>query len=247
MAKTFTQMKTRPNEQVKTLSLTENRDAVIDQFNGNISSENIKSVDSSDFVEPSNGTLTVGSVDKQITFYPTQTYAFTRRDYRNTGGAVTDIWSPIAALDLENSIWNKGWNRLSVFGSAFDNFPLTFDCEEGMLTGEATIDWEHGNQVYSVLIQDDPPINGARARGSDWWTEWGVFVNGILVARSGYIYPRRHTTRIPYSIPVGSQQVTIDVRCIINSWEPSGHGGGGGWSADFNLFSATVVARNMKR
>lgn len=245
MAKTFTKRKIAPLEQVKIENLVDNRDGALEQFNGNLDSTQIKTINKFDLEDPANGTTTVGNVDKQTTILPTQTLAFSRRDYRNTGGAVTDIWTRIAGLNLETDVWQKGWNDLTTFGTEWINFPLQMECEEGILTGEATIDWEHGNQQFNVSIGDG--LNASRARGCDWWTEWGIFVNGILVARSGYIYPRRHTTRIPFSIPVGSQSVTIDCRVVMNNWQPSGYGGSGKWSADFNLFSATIVARNIKR
>ena len=113
-----------------------------------------------------------------------------------------------------------------------------------MLVGCATIDWEHGTQVFNV------PVGAGfneRSRGFDWWTEWGVFVNNVLVARSGQIYPRRHTTQIPFAIPCGSQQIVVDVRFITITNKTQNSPNTTTDSSDFNLFSAEIWVRNEYR
>lgn len=249
MAKTFTETKSLPFEQVKIKNLTENRDGVIEQFNGNLSSENIYSINIDRLEDPKNITSTAGNVTKRIVSQPTQTYALVSRDYRNSNTDSSDIWEPIDSLNPETDVFQKGFNTLQgLFGSArYQDFPLTFDCEEGMLTGMVTVDWEHGTQQYNATASTEPALSLAQSRGMGWWTEWGVFVNGILIARSGFIYPRRHTTRIPFSVPVGSQSVTIDCRVVINSWEETGFPGNGKSQSDFNFYSGTIMARNIKR
>lgn len=246
MAKTFTKRPLKDFNQVKVESLVDNRDGAIDQFNGNLDSTQLFQTVKGDYEAPQTALTFSGLVDKQTSILPTQTLAFSRRDYRNTGGTVTDIWTRINHLNLQTDIWNKGFNEMTVFGSDWSDFPLSIECEEGILTGEVTVDWEHGNQGFEVTVEDDPPLSGTRARGMGWYTEWGVFVNNVMVARSGFIYPRRHTTRIPYSVPVGTQLVTIDCRFVVVSYEPL-PAVVGKWSADFNMFSATIVARNIKR
>ena len=134
MAKTFTETKSLPFEQVKIKNLTENRDGVIEQFNGNLSSENIYSINIDRLEDPKNITSTAGNVTKRIVSQPTQTYALVSRDYRNTNTDSSDIWEPIDSLNPETDVFQKGFNTLQgLFGSArYQDFPLTFDCEEGM-------------------------------------------------------------------------------------------------------------------
>ena len=251
MSKTFNKIPLDPFNQVKVESLQDNRDGALDQFNGNIDGTNIEyeSLTLTKFKGPEDSTGATGAVTKETTVLPSQTIAISKRNYNNTGGAVTDIWTRINGIDLQSDVWEKGFNKMTVFGSDWATFPLLLEAKEGILTGEATIDWEHGNQVFDVTIISDPdPVTGPSGRGGEWWTNWGVFVNGILIAQSGWIFPRRHTTRIPFSVPVGSQTLEIDVRFIANSWEPADSPGGANkWSADFNIFSATIVARNIYR
>ena len=122
----------------------------------------------------------------------------------------------------------------------FDNFPLQFDAKEGMLIGCAVVDWEHGNDVYDVTA-------GPRGRGNGWWTELQVYVNNIGVARTGRIYPRRHTTQIPFAVPCGSQPIQIDVRVKLNNWYVGGAPSLQGHATEFKVFSARIWCRNQYR
>lgn len=248
MAKMFTNKPINRLDQVKTNNITTNLDKYLDELNGDLDSNNlpVKSINQDKLRNPNVPLADItGPIVKESASMPTQAYYRSRRSYNEDGGA-SDIYDPVLEVDLEADSWSAGFNRLSHLDSGFNNFPLQFDAKEGMLTGCAVIDWEHGNQVYAV------PRNGANppiGRGNDWWTEWAVFVNNVLVARTGFIYPRRHTTQLPFSVACGSQPVQIDVRCRINTWFVTNSPAAAGdyIPTDFVVFSAELWCRNQYR
>ena len=113
-----------------------------------------------------------------------------------------------------------------------------------MLVGCATIDWAHGTDMM-LCGSGDPVINFSGTRGNDWKSEWGVFVNDVLVARTGEIPPKRHTSSIPFSIPCGSQNIKVDVRwiSIISDYATTGKPHG----SVFEVYSAEIWCRNVIR
>lgn len=251
MGKIFGQIPLHTHQQVKPESLNKNIDAYLSSFNGSLDGHNnpVDSTPSTAFVLPKDSislsdTSVGAAVFQRGTSYATQAYYQTRRS--SSFEEPTTVWDPVATINLDSGEWTKGFNTLTEIPD-FEDFPLTFLAVEGQLVGCATIDWEHGTQVFNVQVSDDPPVFGDRSRGFNWWTEWGVFVNNILVARSGLIYPRRHTTQIPFTIPVGSQSVTIDVRFITITTRAAGTPILEVISSDFNIFSAEIWVRNEYR
>lgn len=248
MAKTFTDKPLHQFQQVKTDNITANLDKHLDEFNGGLDSNNLPlfRVDQDNIKLPTNPGSSSGNVVKNNIVFQTQSYHETYRTYNQDGGA-SDIYDPVLSVDLSQDFWSAGFNRFAELDTAggFDNFPLQFDAREGMLIGCAVVDWEHGNDVYSVDDGDGNIV--PRARGLDWWSELQVYVNNVGVARTGRIYPRRHTTQIPFAVACGSQPVQIDVRIKLNNWYASGAPSLQGHSTDFKIFSARIWCRNQFR
>ena len=240
--KIYTEIPIAQNQVAKPENINRNIQKYVNEFNGNLNGNNLPvySVQTT-HVDISGGTVstTVGSVSGVKAPLTTQGYFWRRRSSSFEGA--TDVWTPILTLDLKNDDWSKGWNRISYY-TGFEQFDLNFDAREGMLIGCATIDWQHGTDNLTIT-QD--AINFAAPRGHDWTSEWGVFVNNVLVARSGEIPPKRHTTSLPFSIPCGSQNINIDVRWISNISDYNAasppHG------SEFLVFSAEVWVRNQVR
>lgn len=252
MAKTFTDKPLRQFDQVKTANITTNLDKNLDELNGRLDSNNlpVKSVLKQHLALPVGTETAGGDVSKISSIMPTQAYYRNKRDYNNTNvGSAVDIYDPIVSIDLDNDFYGAGFNPLQELDQYFEDFPLQFDAKEGMLIGCANLDWEHGNQVYGVSLGGDPPITGARGRGNDWYSEIQVYVNNVVVASTGKIMPRRHSTQIPFAVATGTQPVTIDVRVKINNWYVAGGPGAAGtWIAtDFKIFSANIWCRNQYR
>jgi hypothetical protein len=248
MSKVFSNKPISALESVKWDNISANLDVTLSEFNGGLDSNNLPVLSVTDvkLVEPARTNVIVGAVSGFSVQMPSQSYHITRRSsvYEDS----TDIWTPLFETDLDSDTWSAGFNRLVDLDSNFLLAPLSFDAKEGILVGCATVDWEHGNQVFQVQVSESPSTFAPRGRGNEWWTEWGLFVNNILVAKSGQIYPRRHTTQIPFAIAVGSQPIVIELRVKINTWYVAGAPVAGETeSTPFKVFSTTIWARNHYR
>jgi hypothetical protein len=118
--------------------------------------------------------------------------------------------------------WIVGWNAFEASATAIDRsgFVLDFEAQEGMLKGEAVVDFEHRQSYYLFAAQIGGVGLGVPGRLiKDQHTgELGVFVNGVLVGRTGplWIACGRHTYVIPFGTPVKSGPVHVDVRWLID-------------------------------
>ena len=246
MSKTFTDKPIHQFDQVKYDNLDWNLNKHLDQFNGGLDSNNLPvlALGETKLLEAFTPIPDLsGPITKISSEMPSQAYYFTRRSA--TQEQAKTIWEPIFETDLDTDTWSAGFNRLVDLDNNFASFPLRFDAKEGMLVGCATIDWEHGNNVFNVDVGGG--FFAPRGRGNDWWSEWAVFVNNVLVARTGNIYPRRHTTQLPFAIPCGSQPVEIECRVKINTWRANNSPNLDTTSTPFKLFSATIWTRNHYR
>lgn len=241
--KTWTDIPLHQNEAAKPQTFNNNLEKVLNEYNGNLNGNNLPvySVQTDDIVDPALFTGTSGPVSGFKQDLTSQGFYSIRRSSSFEGAS--DVWTPILQLDLEADDWSKGWNRLTYY-SGFSGCSLNFDAREGMLVGCATIDWAHGTDAM-VAVTGDPPINFTTTRGHDWTSQWGVFVNDVLVARTAAIPPKRHTSSIPFSIPCGSQTIKVDVRWIsvISDYNTTGtpHG------SVFEVYSAEIWTRNVVR
>jgi hypothetical protein len=194
--------------QVVPETFNENVEHYAGELNGGLDSTNLP-VDSLSFkkFEPVTITdLSAGDVKKFKWEAATQTY-YESTKYQNLDSDTT--WhDTIIDLDLKTYNWGKNWNKLEAIGQ-FDDIFIQDQMVEGMLSGCARINFRHGVNVVTY-ISGETTLHAQT--GFDWWTRWGVFVNDVLVAESGECYPRGENLVIPFSIPVGSQKVRIDIR-----------------------------------
>jgi hypothetical protein len=239
--KTWKEIPLNPEGAVQPASFNFNLGKSLNEFNGNMNGNNlpVHSVTSLNLQKPVAGTITSGAVDGFNTVMPSQAYHSIKRDYRNTGGG--DIWTPLVSLDLNADNWNKGWNKLSD-NSNFTDCYLQFDAREGALIGCATIDYSHGTDMIRVTSGG---ITVNTSVGFGWWSEWAVFVNDVMVARTGQIPPRRITVQLPFNVPIGSQPAKVDVRWMSNVSKELGVDNSFGTT--FDIFSATCWTRNQYR
>jgi hypothetical protein len=178
---------------------------------------------------------------------PTQTYAITQSDitdlegFEPAGGLTHGILGPAAKTYATNSSdWQPGWNRLSEYID--DGVYLQMPVGLGTLKGAAIVDFE-------FYLGDASAYGLASAlAGGNWRHQIGVFVNGVLVARSGKMPCRRHSYCLPFAIPVSAGTVTVDVR-----WEADYDGAGVGndysWVSDtaLRVYNTTLWVRNQTR
>lgn len=198
----------------------------------------VQSLTHLDFIAPTaTTTITANSITTDWKGQ-TQRYKSVSR-YNKDFGA--DVWTSLVDYDLKSQDWNKGWNRLTDISSGFSEVVLSLDTEEGMLNGCAQISYRHGFNVIT-----DSSIN--YVVGQSWWTRWGVFVNDVLVAETGNCYPRLQNLVIPFSIPVGSQSVRIDLRwksTTTAALNISGYTNDP--TTELEIFGAEIWARNTYR
>ena len=242
--KTYTDIPIAQNTMAKPETFNNNIEKYLNEWNGDLNGNNLPvfSVQSNDIKIFNNASTTSGTITGFGTDLQTQGYYRRRRSSSFEGG--TDVWTPLLSLDLKTDDWSKGWNKLSYY-SGFEEWDLVFDAREGMLVGCVTIDWQHGVDILLANPPEEPIIPFGASRGDDWVSEWGVFVNDVLVARTGNMPPRRHTTELPFSIPCGSQKIKVDCRWISSISDYNTNGAPHG--SEFVIFSAEVWVRKVVR
>jgi len=243
--KSYTDIPTAQNTMAKPEGLNANLEKYLVEWNGNLNGNNmpVYSVQSNDIKIFDTVEATAGGITGFKTDLQTQGLYWRRRSSSFEGG--TDVFTNILSIDLKTDDWSKGWNPLAYY-SGFEDWNLIFDAREGMLVGCCTIDWQHGCDVLTCNNGGDPLLIFPACRGNDWTSEWGVFVNDVLVARTGAMPPKRHTVSLPFSIPCGSQTVKVDCRWISSISEyASGEANSDG--SEFVIFSAEVWVRNAIR
>jgi len=129
----------------------------------------------------------------------------------------------VVKMDYNNQLYaGFSWIKLQALetqlGAAVGGAQITFNALEGMLAGCAVIDfnWFSGE----AKVTNDVGTNYF-LYGSGQVIEWGVFVDNVLVSKSGYIWPRRMTLNLPYSTPISSKPVTVDIRFRVQFLDPA--------------------------
>ncbi len=242
MAKQFKQQPLKGFQQAKTDSFNKNIESSLSEFNGKLNGNNlpVDSINTSKLKNPSipEPDFSGSGVVRKSSRVPSQAYHYSQKFGWDTG----NIWTPELTINLASTNWRRGWNKLEDFGN-FNDFPLVFNSVEGMLVGCAVIDWHHG--VNRIAYGSQPVIR--QFLGYDWATQWGVFVNNVEVARTGTIYPRRHTTQIPFSVPCGSGPIKIDLRFIAETSRDVAGNFPGDPTTVFDIFGAEIWCRNVIR
>ena len=245
MSKTYTDTPNHRFQAVKPENVNDNITKTLGEVNGNLNANNmpVDALTFANFKAPvSSDTLANGTSTLK---YEAATQDYHRVKRWNTSEAGTDMWVPVTSVDLQTSNWSTGWNPLVDYGSMDYTF-LDFDAKEGMLHGCAVIDFHHG--VDRIVYQaGDPETTFRIFFGSDWTTQWGVFVNDTLVAQTSNIYARRITANIPFQVPVGSQKCKIDLRWRATTSDAIGTAYQGNPTRPIDIFGAEIWVRNVKR
>jgi hypothetical protein len=150
--------------------------------------------------------------------------------------------------------WQLGWMKLSekrniTIGPTtyYSGAEVSFEAQEGMILGEIFVDvdwrtsyWGRSNDVgTSALLRDKN------------YVELGVFINDVCCARTDLQWHGgRYTYVLPYSTPIGSTPVTIDIRFRINfKNDPPGIGYivTEDWIESFYVWDSGLWARNQYR
>jgi len=225
-------------------------------MNGGVGSEQMpyESISADKFVAPADIDSTVrttpaGATTATASELASQIFAITQTDIVDLagfnppdGGAGNTgiLGPPSASYQTNSSAWGPGWNRLS--DTVAEGVYLQWPARAGVVSGALLVDWE-------FYLGDASSYGlGAAPTGSQWRWQVGVFVDGVLVARSGRYPPRRHTVHLPFTVPVPSRSVVVDVR-----WQASYDGAGTSnaysYSADtvLRVYNASLWIRNQYR
>ena len=194
-------------QQVTPDTVNTNPKGCLNEINGGLGSENmpVGVLTSNSFPDPQRSNLSNSSANIYKMIGATQSYHYASR-YNDDFGS--NDYDPLHAFDLITEDWNKGWNLLTTI-DRFDAIILNFEAQDGMLNGVADINFNHG---YNRVRESGEEPNLYFSVGYNWWTRWGVFVNGTLIAESGRLAPGRKNVIIPYSVPCGSQSVTVEIK-----------------------------------
>lgn len=111
------------------------------------------------------------------------------------------------SLDLSVDTHVPGWNRVRTSSGQDAGCVLEFDAREGMLKGVAMINIERRG---SFLSSTTGGVTIYPAHSNNRKFAVSVRVNGVMVAESGDLYPRRTTVCLPWATPIGNQPVVID-------------------------------------
>jgi hypothetical protein len=179
----------------------------VGELNGSLDQNNLplNSVDRTRLVAPVQ-TVIVGPPAQVGYTYPSQSYY------------IAQVCNSTVSIPVTE--WSMGWNSFEASSTPSNRsgFVLDFEAQEGMLKGEAVIDFEH-RQSYFLFVAKLENVSTYGSLIKDQHTgELGIFVNDVLVGRTGpvYIACGRHTYTIPYATPVKSGPVHVDVRWLID-------------------------------
>jgi hypothetical protein len=160
--------------------------------------------------------------------------------------------------------WRRAWHRLAekrttaVGGTnRYAGSELQFQAQEGMIVGEILFDasWRISYWSWAASSNSGPGFTGATSR-NDAFIEVGVFVNDVCCARTDFQWHGgRFTYHLPFSTPIGTTPVLIDIRFRLkfdNVREPTSGGGTTysikeNWINPFQVRDSQIWARNVYR
>lgn len=191
---------------------------VLGQFNGALSPEQLP-LEDFDNTKMKDNTSADGEVynttakatNATALRMPTALYATTQSAVTNFSGysppstPSAGILGPAQKTYATNSNeWAPGWNKLSKYIDL--GVYLSLPMLDGVVKGGAIADIE--------FYYGDAAVYGLASSltGANWRYELGVFLDGIIIARTGLFPPRRHTHCLPFSFPAATRRSVIDVR-----------------------------------
>jgi len=244
--KKFPIYKQTPLQIVNTETVQDNSLHVGGELNGGLDSANmpVEGLTYSNFVAPTATEVAQTNLTTVTWTGETQKYKEVRR-WNWEHGSPADWDEQLMTIDLKTVDWNKGWNDLREY-SGWDNFQLDMDTYEGFLNGHVNIDYHHG---FNTVTYSTDEGTFRVSVGSYWECQWGVFLNGALIAESGPLTTLGHNLVIPFGVGVGAGPATITIAWKATTskhifTEPSTPADP---TTDLEMFGATIWVRNTRR
>ena len=207
MARTWTVSDARAGDQFKASQFNDEANASAQQINGNLDQNNMpmNSVTAAKFADPVIEDNVYGDWTTS-TYMPTQSYHVSTHVVDNET-VEPSVLGPntIYLSDWTVDEWRPFWNSMDLGGDE----TLIFRAKEGMLYGGLTMSLER-RTAYNIIMDNGVP--SYFTQGEDVTSEIGIFVNGVLVARTGEMFAGAYTIDLPFSSPIGTELVTIEVK-----------------------------------
>jgi hypothetical protein len=217
MPRTYTKKTILDGGQTKDEDFNSEIQGSLSEFNGQLDANQLplQSVTADHLKQPTISTSYLTKNGTYSMYMTTQSYHQT--EYIPNETAITMRWDDPLYV-------GSGWIRLQDLllekrgASGCYGAELIFDALEGMLAGNAVIDftWYPGGAAYRT-----EGLNAYALYGRDTTIEWGVFIDDVLVAKSGWIWPRRLTLNLPFNTPVSSKPIKIDIRFRLQFLDPA--------------------------
>jgi len=207
MSKVYTQQLPVSRDFVKAEDYNEEARNLLAEFNGQLDAQQmpLSSFDATRFSQGADIDASITNGTGQV--LPSSLYARTTTAITAMGqsvGATNNILGPPSKVyETGASEWQPGWNALSLYMAS--GVKLSIPAQEGTLKGTAITD-------VAFYLGDKANMVGSGVVGNSWRVEIGVFVDNVLVARTGYQPPKRHSYCLPFAIPVPTRPITIDIR-----------------------------------
>jgi hypothetical protein len=244
--KKFPIYKQTNNQIVNTETVQDNNLHIGGELNGGLDSANMprQGLDYKNFVAPRTTEVAQANLTTVTWTGESQKYKEVRR-WNWEHGSPADWDEQLMTIDLKTVDWNKGWNDLREY-SGWDNFQLDMDTYEGFLNGHVNIDYHHG---YNTVTYSTDAGTFRVNVGYYWECQWGVFLNGALIAESGPLVTYGHNIVIPFGVGVGAgpARITIAWKATTSKHiftEPSTPADP---TTPLEMFGATIWARNTRR
>lgn len=238
MARTYSQATILTGGQLKDDDFNAEMQGFVQEFNGALDQHQLplQSFDHRHLAQPTVGT-TFSTVDGTYSSY------MTSQSYHQSEWVVTAVDPSMQYNNVLYTGWT--WTKLQALQlqsaglqSATGGAEISFDALEGMLVGNAVIDfnWFCGEATITV----DGASTSANY-GDESVIEWGVFIDDVLVSKSGFIWPRRITIDLPFNTPVSSKPVIIDIRFRAQFIDPAAKAAAGGVVISTNVTNIQLL------
>lgn len=215
MARSYTKECFKALDQFKADHYNREADGVSQQFNGELDQNNmpIASVGPTHMVEPVR-TVNAHGVNTISSYMPTQSYhvaTWTVANDENTVAAAMPTPAGVVYdVNWDTDPWSPFWNQFD-YTVVTQGSRLRFNAKEGMLLGGVTISIEQRTGSVRHVAGGGPSFQSFD-EGRLLSAEIGIFCNGVLIGRSGQIYPGAFTLDIPFSTPIGNEFCEIVVK-----------------------------------
>tara|TARA_R100000656_G_scaffold117600_3_gene91020 strand:+ start:504 stop:1277 length:774 start_codon:yes stop_codon:yes gene_type:complete len=231
VARSWTKNEFKAGDQFKADQWNDETNGYAQQFNGQLDQHSMPMLGAKaeQFIAPVR-TSNAHGANTTSSYLATQSYHYATYYLDNTASLVTSEITPtsIFITDFESQSWENKWNTIPVSGtpSIPQGTKIRFNAKEGMIYGGLTISGERraGRITYIAEIDGEDESFVINV-GEENMYEFGVFVNGVLCGRTGDIQIGAWTYDLPYSTPIGTEFVEVEVK----------------WQATQNSFPATQI------